>query len=89
MKESIVIQNLKCAGCAASIEKALRRFPEVSAVAVDFEKETVSVESAQPGQLVKYRAALRRAGYPPAGEENRFADKAKSFVSCAIGRVNS
>ena len=89
MKQSITIQNLKCAGCAASIEKALRRFPEVSGVAVDFEKGEVAFESALPGQLVKYRAALRRAGYPPEGEENRLADKAKSYVSCAIGRATS
>ena len=87
MNTSIVIQNLKCEGCAASIVKALRKFPEVTEAAVDFEKNAVDFETSSPLELEKYRDALHHAGYPPAGEENHFADKAKSYVSCAIGRV--
>lgn len=87
MKTSIAIQNLKCGGCASTIERALRKFPEVADVAIDFEKGTVYIDTALPGNVPKFKAALRHAGYPPEGEENLFSDKAKSYLSCAIGRV--
>lgn len=87
MKTFITIQNLKCGGCGATIERAIRKFPEVADVSINIEKSLVDIETELPADLPKFRAALRHAGYPPEGEENLFGDKAKSFVSCAIGRV--
>lgn len=87
MKETIVIQNLKCNGCAASISKALKAFPEVETVSVDLETAAVTIETTAPTQRLQYEQALTQAGYPPEGIENSLGRKAKSFVSCAIGRM--
>lgn len=87
MKETIVIQNLKCSGCAASIGKALKAFPEVETVTVDLEQAAVTIETKAAAQREQYERALTEAGYPPEGEKNPLGRKAKSFVSCAIGRM--
>jgi copper chaperone len=87
MKETIVVQNLKCEGCAASITKTLKAFPEVDAVAVDFAAAAVTIDTKNAAQRKQYERALTKAGYPPAGEKNPLGRKAKSFVSCAIGRM--
>ncbi len=87
MKETIVVQNLKCNGCAASISKALKAFPEVETVTVDLETAAVTVETTAAAHRGQYEQALTQAGYPPEGEKNPLGRKAKSFVSCAIGRM--
>jgi copper chaperone len=82
------VVNIKCGGCARSIDKALRADPRVRAVGVDVERGLVSVEAeADAGEAL--RAELLRLGYPEAGSlegMQALAAKGKSFVSCAIGR---
>lgn len=87
MTETIFIQNLKCSGCASTIVNAVRALPEVKNVEVDMASAAVRVETAVAGARPKIAAALRQAGYPEAGEANPFSRKAKSYVSCAIGRM--
>lgn len=89
MKETIFIQNLKCGGCAASIERELKKFPEVQTVEVDFDEQGIQIETDQTGQTEKYKTALRAIGYPPVGQSNPLLRQAQSFVSCAIGRVTA
>ncbi|MFN0035238.1 MAG: heavy-metal-associated domain-containing protein [Saprospiraceae bacterium] len=87
MKETISIQNLKCSGCEASIHKSLKAFPEVESVEVGFTDSTVHIESSISGQRHKYERALTQFGYPPQGAANPLGRKAKSYISCAIGRI--
>jgi copper chaperone CopZ len=87
MKEVIFIQNLKCSGCANSIQKALLAQPGVTAVKVDLEKDSVTIETASPDVRAHVAEVLAHLGYPEQGDENTMIRKAKSFVSCAIGRV--
>ena len=89
MKEIIQIQNLKCGGCAATIAKAIKAFPEVENVAVNLDTADVSIETQDAGARAKYEAALAKAGYPPVGADNNLLRQAKSFVSCAIGRMDA
>lgn len=86
MKNSVIIENLKCEGCASSIRKALSALPGVSEVEVDFETNEVRVEA--PGEDIRPAMvkALDALGYPEAGS-NSLLKKGKSFVSCAIGRM--
>jgi len=53
------------------------------------EKESSSVsfdhQSADDASLVK--EALKKLGYPTVDEGNSFTEKAKSFVSCASGKI--
>lgn len=90
MQQTFEVQNLKCGGCASTITKKLSEsFQNVS---VDVEAKTVTLD-AEESQLDEVKAKLRSLGYPLKGEEMGFlADtgaKAKSFVSCAVGRMDS
>jgi copper chaperone len=88
MLHTFEVANIKCGGCARSIDKALRTDPRVTAVEVDVEHGMVSVQ-AEDAARDSLRAELLRLGYPEAGSAEglqALAAKGKSFVSCAIGR---
>lgn len=90
MEHIIEVENIKCGGCASTIEKQLRKLDSVRAVNVDIEAGRVSVEAAETDreQLV---ATLLKNGYPEKGtaEGLKAAQaKARSFVSCAIGKMS-
>lgn len=90
MKQEIIyIQNLKCSGCANSIVQSLKAFPEVSDVRVDVEDACVNITTQDDTQREKYEDALIHAGYPPVGFANPLHRQAKSYVSCAIGRMSN
>lgn len=82
------VQNLKCGGCARTIERALSADARIARVAVDPAAGTVVVEATEDvrGEVA---AALARLGYPEKGSVDGLrsaAAAAKSFVSCAVGR---
>ncbi|MGF1554958.1 heavy-metal-associated domain-containing protein [Paucihalobacter sp.] len=86
---TITIQNLKCHGCANTIAAQLSKLEAVSDVKVDNETNSVSFNY---NDETAYKAAIDKLsslGYPVAGENNAFHTKAKSLVSCAIGRMNT
>jgi len=87
----IAVENIKCGGCASSIRKGLLENPQVSSVEVDVETGQVQIEGEESarGEIV---ARLARLGYPEVGSVEGMqaaAAKAKSFVSCAIGRIEN
>jgi copper chaperone len=84
------VVNIKCGGCARSIDKALRAVPGVLSVAVDVERGMVSAEAGAEARDA-LRGTLLRLGYPETGTAEgmqALAAKAKSFVSCAVGRLD-
>ena len=84
----IKIENLKCGGCAATIKKGLLSIENVSDVLVDVENDTVSITSENVLiDLIKEK--LSKLGYPEVGDKNTLVHKAKSFVSCAVGRIDA
>ncbi|MFD2529430.1 MULTISPECIES: heavy-metal-associated domain-containing protein [Polaribacter] len=88
MISEIKIENLKCGGCAATIKKGLLSINEVTDVQVEVENSTVTITSENENlDLIKEK--LSKLGYPEVGDKNTIAHKAKSFVSCAIGRIDS
>lgn len=80
------VDNLKCGGCANSIRKRLSQLPFVGHVIVDPDAATVTV--AHDGTLIhdEVAAVLMDLGYPEVGTGG-FTQKAKSYISCAIGRL--
>lgn len=89
MSFSIAVENIKCGGCANSIRKALSAIEGVAAVDVDIEQGEVRVEGEADRAAVAKR--LLELGYPERGTASgagSAAAKAKSFVSCAIGRMS-
>ncbi len=88
MDTTVVIENLKCGGCAATIKKGLLSLDHITDIEVNVESSEVQFTSdADVTETV--REKLSKMGYPIAGEKNTLGHKAKSFVSCAIGRMDS
>jgi copper chaperone len=88
MKTQIVIENLKCGGCAATIKKGLLKLNNITEVAVDVEKSIVTITS-EKENLEGVKEKLSKLGYPEVGHTNTVLHKATSFVSCAVGKLDS
>ncbi|GIT99536.1 hypothetical protein TSL6_00430 [Sulfurovum sp. TSL6] len=92
MQQSFEVFNVKCGGCASTLKSKLAK--EFGEIEVDLNvlprKITLDIENKDVDKLSE---ALKELGYPLASEEMSFmgstSAKAKSFVSCAIGKINS
>ncbi|WP_396218389.1 heavy-metal-associated domain-containing protein [Flavobacterium sp.] len=89
MKTIVHIQNLKCGGCANTISKKLNALDDVSDVLVEIEDNSVTFEYSEAHTLDVVKLALADIGYPEDGEANTLTSKAKSYVSCAFGKITS
>lgn len=86
MKATVYIQNLKCGGCEATIIDKLSLLKNISEVSIDQKHAIVIFNYKTEKDLVMAKKTLSKLGYPPFGENNNLSKKAKSYVSCAIGR---
>jgi copper chaperone len=89
MEHVIEVENIRCGGCANTITHSLEKLEGVSSVSVDIEngRVTVTTDIDDRDRLV---AALLKNGYPEKGSAEGLQAakaKAKSFVSCAIGKL--
>jgi copper chaperone len=85
----VEVENIKCGGCENSIVKGINAVAQVSNLVIDRDKQLVSFSGEESiKQLVIDK--LKSMGYPEkgtvAGLEAGLTN-AKSFVSCAIGRM--
>ena len=85
MKNIFIVENIKCNGCMTTITNALLKIKGVEYVAIDEDKETITVDGAIDREMVLHK--LADLGYPEKGH-NSIISKAKSYVSCAIGKVS-
>ena len=88
MTTTIHIENLKCGGCAATIKKGILGIDSVETVEVDVQTSEVKVSHTN-NVLDSIKEKLSSLGYPESGDKNTIVHKAKSFVSCAVGRLDS
>ncbi|MFY0627928.1 MAG: heavy-metal-associated domain-containing protein [Reichenbachiella sp.] len=86
--ESIEVDNLKCQGCAGTITKKISALKGVEDVEVDVEISVVTIHYGELDSGINFYDKLASLGYPPKGTTNTF-QKAKSYVSCAIGKVGA
>ena len=86
---TLEILNLKCGGCANSIKKGILSIDGVDEVSVDLETSKVTVNTTEEQIVLKVKEKLSSMGYPEVGDANTVLHKAKSFVSCATGRMTS
>lgn len=86
MKQQVVIQNLKCGGCAHTIVTELNKIKGLENVKVDETTSVVEFESKQEN-LEAVANRLDELGYPIENDPNSILKKAKSYVSCAVGRI--
>jgi len=84
---TIIVQNLKCGGCANTITTKLSELKEVTNVKVNVEESEITFDALDTDlEIVKTK--LAKMGYPAEDENNSTMQKAKSYVSCMVGKVN-
>lgn len=92
MQKSFKVLNIKCGGCSNTIKESLK--DEFGEVDVDLTQEprVVTLEIKNEDAELIFRKKMRSLGYPMEDEDlGAFAKgglKAKSFISCAIGKMN-
>lgn len=88
MKTTLNIQNLKCGGCANTIIKNISAIDAINNISVNVAESLVSFEYESVEKLAEVKEKLKSLGYPEDGEANSFGSKAKSYVSCVVGKIN-
>ena len=88
MEATIYIQNLKCGGCANTIKKNVTAIENITNVKVNVEESSVTFNYETEANLAEVKNKLQSLGYPEDGEANSLGSKAKSYVSCAIGKMS-
>jgi copper chaperone CopZ len=86
----ITVENIKCGGCASTISKKLTSVFNTNKIDINIEQGIVSIDidNSKKDELVQVLLGL---GYPETNSVNGFNSakaKAKSFVSCAIGKID-
>lgn len=85
MTHNIEVENIKCGGCMNSIKTALLKISGVENVSIDKDTETVTIDGTSDKNILVQE--LSKLGYPEK-RNNNLLKKAKSYVSCAIGKMN-
>lgn len=85
--EKIIIDNLHCGGCVNSIQNAISKLKGIENVKVDLASNSVQLSYDDLDQLNLVYKKLSKMGYPKSGTSTNL-QKAKSYVSCAIGRMS-
>ena len=85
----LTLENIKCHGCANTIKNGLLKIQGVEQSDVNVSESKVTVTYTDYGDTLNIiKKKLTVLGYPEAGN-NTIGSKAKSFVSCVIGRINN
>lgn len=87
MRTKVHIQNLKCGGCENTIINRLSEVKNISDVEINQEHSTIAFDYHTNHDFEAAKHLLSQIGYPIVGAENKLKTKAKSYVSCAIGRI--
>ncbi|RLA73759.1 MAG: heavy metal transporter [Epsilonproteobacteria bacterium] len=92
MLQTFQVENIKCSGCANTVKTKLKE--QFDVIEVDLEKTpreiTLDIEDKDIDTL---KLRMKSLGYPFCSETlntiDTFSTKAKSFVSCAIGKMDA
>ncbi|SEL06961.1 Copper chaperone CopZ [Aquimarina amphilecti] len=87
MKTTVEVQNLKCSGCESTIAKKLHTLDGIREISVNTNNCTVSFNYDTNDGIETVQKELTKLGYPLVNDSNNLGRKAKSYVSCAIGRM--
>ncbi|VAW51733.1 Heavy metal transport/detoxification protein [hydrothermal vent metagenome] len=91
MSYEIKVENIKCGGCAGTISKRVNELDSVDGCQVDVENGMVSI-TGNASARNEVAQLLLTLGYPENGTAEGLKAvkaKAKSFVSCAVGKMSS
>lgn len=85
----IKVLNLKCGGCANTIKKGIVNIEGVNEILINLNTSEVSIDATDELVIQQVKEKLSSMGYPEVGDSNSILHKAKSFVSCAAGKMTS
>jgi copper chaperone CopZ len=88
MHTSIIVQNLKCGGCANTITNKISEIENISDIHIDIDESRVSFNFIKDSDALAVKDKLKTLGYPSIVDDNSLVSKAKSFVSCATGKIS-
>ncbi|MCK4706486.1 MAG: heavy-metal-associated domain-containing protein [Gammaproteobacteria bacterium] len=91
MSFEISVENIKCGGCANTISTKLNKMDVVDNCEINIEAGVITV-SADPTYRSEIAQLLLKLGYPEKGSVEGLkaaTTKAKSFVSCAVGKISA
>lgn len=91
MSYEISVENIKCGGCASTITNKLTKLDSIDDCSVDVENGIVSI-TGDESHKAEASSLLLKLGYPESGTAEGLKAakaKAKSFVSCAVGKMSS
>ena len=89
MTYDISVENIKCGGCANTITSKLNAMDIIDSCEVNIENGVVTVNGDESNKA-EVTQLLLKLGYPEKGSAEGLKAakaKAKSFVSCAVGRI--
>ena len=86
-KLELFVENIKCGGCMTSIKKGILDLSGVTNVDIALEEEKITIEGIHLNKAAIAKK-LDGMGYPEKGNNTLFKE-AKSYVSCAIGKVSA
>jgi copper chaperone CopZ len=86
--EAIIVANLKCSGCAHTIDKNIHAIQGVHGVNIDLDENCVMVDFEEPANRKAITETLFKLGYPEATAENGLLSKVRSYASCMVGRLS-
>ena len=89
MTYDLSVENIKCGGCANTITTKLNAMDVIESCEVDVENGVVKVNGDESNKT-EVTQLLLKLGYPETGAAEGLKAakaKAKSFVSCAVGRI--
>ena len=84
----ILVENIRCGGCVGSITEKLKQKHQANQVEIDIEKGLITLDI-EPSQRESVIQTLVNLGYPQVNSVqgfNKTKAKAKSIVSCAVGK---
>ena len=92
MKQTYEVLNVKCGGCANTLRiKLAEEFGEIE-VNLEVEPRQITLDI-DDSNMPALRKKLKSLGYPMSDEDlttmEGFGTTAKSFVSCAVGKINT
>ena len=91
MTYEITVENIKCGGCAHTITSKLNNMDNIESCQVNIEAGVISING-DTAHRAEVSQLLLKLGYPESGTAEGLKAakaKAKSFVSCAVGKINS
>jgi len=87
MKITKQIQNLKCGGYAHTIILSLEKLNSIDNVKLNVGTSEISFSFLTIDDKQFAYQKLKSLGYPVIDNENTLGLRAKSYISCAIGKI--